>query len=69
MKPTCKDCTERTLGCHSTCKQYAAFIAENEERKNVIYKNRMDESYFLVRKEKLIRQIRRQEMNKRERRP
>ena len=65
MKATCKDCTERFLGCHSTCKQYANFMAENEERKNEIYKRRKEEGYFLSQKEKYIRRMRREEMEKR----
>lgn len=33
MKVPCKDCTERTLNCHSTCERYKQFFEENEKRK------------------------------------
>lgn len=26
----CYKCTERTIGCHSTCEKYLAEVAENE---------------------------------------
>ena len=29
----CYKCTERTIGCHSTCEKYLAEVAENEEHK------------------------------------
>lgn len=32
-KNSCYGCTERTVGCHSTCKKYQAFVTENEARK------------------------------------
>lgn len=32
MKYSCKDCTERHIGCHSTCETYKAFRAELEEK-------------------------------------
>lgn len=25
MKPPCKDCSKRVLGCHATCKEYKAY--------------------------------------------
>lgn len=29
----CKDCTERTIGCHANCAKYRAFVAMNERKK------------------------------------
>lgn len=31
----CKDCTERHVGCHSTCESYKEFVAENERLKQL----------------------------------
>ena len=28
MKPPCKDCPDRVLGCHKTCEKYLAFREE-----------------------------------------
>lgn len=33
LKPPCKDCKDRKVGCHSICEKY---IAYDEERKRVI---------------------------------
>ena len=38
----CKDCTKRTLGCHSTCEDYLAFRKERDE---ALRRMRVD-SYF-----------------------
>ena len=27
---TCKDCPDRTVGCHISCETYAEFVAANE---------------------------------------
>ena len=32
LKPPCKDCIDRKVGCHSTCEKY---IAYDEERKRI----------------------------------
>lgn len=32
MKPPCRYCDKRCLGCHSTCKEYKAY---DEERKEI----------------------------------
>lgn len=31
MKNPCKDCTDRTPGCHSGCKDYVSFKTEKEK--------------------------------------
>lgn len=36
----CKDCTERTVGCHATCKAYIEERKAFQERKEVVNKNR-----------------------------
>ena len=43
IKPTievCKDCTEREIGCHATCKKYIDAKKEWEETKKKIYAER-----------------------------
>lgn len=30
MKPPCKGCPDRAMGCHGKCEEYAAFKAERE---------------------------------------
>ena len=37
MTPPCKDCPDRTPGCHAKCGKYAEYVAWNEERKRVQY--------------------------------
>jgi hypothetical protein len=40
LRPPCKDCTERRLGCFSFCDKYLAFAAERkairEKRQKVV---------------------------------
>lgn len=33
MRPPCKDCKERAIGCHSTCEKYKKYRTEWEELK------------------------------------
>ena len=35
VKPVnpCKDCTDRQIGCHSTCNKYTDYVEQNEKRK------------------------------------
>lgn len=35
MVAPCKDCTERHVGCHSTCQGYKDFVKWNEEQKEI----------------------------------
>lgn len=30
IQPPCKDCPDRTVGCHATCEKYLDFAAERE---------------------------------------
>lgn len=30
MNPPCKDCKDRTMGCHAQCERYGAFRREKE---------------------------------------
>lgn len=30
IQPPCKDCPDRTVGCHASCEKYTAFAAERE---------------------------------------
>lgn len=30
MKNSCKDCTKRYVGCHSTCEDYKQFVEKNK---------------------------------------
>lgn len=32
IKPPCKGCEERQIGCHSTCERYKAFRADLDEQ-------------------------------------
>ncbi|MBO5389409.1 MAG: hypothetical protein J6A59_15000 [Lachnospiraceae bacterium] len=36
----CKDCGDREVGCHSTCKKYIDFKKENEKQKELINKEK-----------------------------
>lgn len=36
---SCKDCTERHVGCHSDCEKYLKFVEENEKLKAIKRKN------------------------------
>jgi hypothetical protein len=44
---TCKDCTKRTVGCHSHCEIYKAFRTELDKRNELIRKNK--EAYYKYR--------------------
>jgi ribosomal protein S4 len=39
-KAPCKDCPDRKVGCHSTCKKYLAFRQERIELNKKIYKQK-----------------------------
>lgn len=36
MTCKCKNCTDRYVGCHSTCEDYKKFQEENEKAKKAI---------------------------------
>lgn len=39
IKDTCKDCVDRSVGCHSTCRKYLDAKAEYEAKKNEMIEN------------------------------
>ena len=36
----CRDCTERIIGCHSTCNRYSEWSAEHKRQKDEIRRKR-----------------------------
>lgn len=36
----CRDCEDRTLGCHATCKRYESYVDSKEEYAALIYNKR-----------------------------
>ena len=40
MYTPCKDCTDREIGCHSSCDKYATYRAIIDEYKNATYGQR-----------------------------
>ena len=53
----CKDCTERTYKCHSSCKKYAEFKKQNEEKKKALYKRQGELNDYLYVKFKGLNRI------------
>ena len=45
-KQPCRNCTDRVVGCHSTCKKYKDWKKEDQERKDIIYKNKNKEKFY-----------------------
>lgn len=41
MRPPCKDCVDRSVGCHSTCKKYKQFKEDHEKVRKEIKKEQM----------------------------
>ena len=46
IKNPCRNCTKRVVGCHSTCKDYKDWKKEDQERKDIIYKNKNKERFY-----------------------
>lgn len=42
---SCRDCTERHLGCHSTCERYKQDCVERAELKEKIAKSKQYDAY------------------------
>lgn len=40
MKPPCKDCTKRYLGCHSECEEYADYKTVRAKQNEQLKKDR-----------------------------
>lgn len=43
-KTPCKDCQDRVSGCHAKCERYQDWVAQKEERKSQIIKQRETEN-------------------------
>ena len=43
-KMPCKDCKDRTLGCHSSCQRYLDVCEKRNDEKQVVFVNRMKDS-------------------------
>ena len=37
----CFQCTDRKVGCHSTCSKYIEYVEENQKRKEAISKSKI----------------------------
>ena len=46
MKAPCKDCPNRQVGCHSSCKAYQEFSAERESVREARLKQREESEFF-----------------------
>lgn len=49
---TCKDCTERQVGCHAKCEKYKEFVAENERLKQLKRQDTMKDLLLPVKNNK-----------------
>lgn len=48
IKPPCsKDCSDRTVGCHSVCEAYNNYVKRKDEIKKEIYKKKDADSEFI----------------------
>ena len=51
VQAPCKDCTERTVGCHGTCEKYAKYIKDRNklrhELKKKVYEERDMDNYVI----------------------
>ena len=45
-KQPCRYCTDRVVGCHSTCKKYIDWKKEYDERKQKIFENKAKERHY-----------------------
>ena len=53
IKSPCKDCFERTVGCHSTCENYISFKKEWDARQEQIRDTKKKEyAYWLSKHER-----------------
>ena len=46
MKAPCKNCTDRVVGCHSTCEKYKDWKKKDKERKQKIFESKMKSRYY-----------------------
>lgn len=45
LEAPCKDCKDRKLNCHSSCKKYLDYQVKNEERKAIERNSKVDTSH------------------------
>lgn len=55
MDAPCKDCTERTLHCHSKCKKYLNFRQERDKALKAEYELKESQNYRSAETEKTMR--------------
>ena len=48
IKPVCKDCSERHLGCHDKCEKYLKAKEEYWEKKSAIYQEKKEHSEYMT---------------------
>ena len=46
IKDVCKDCPDRTMGCHSTCQKYLDAKGELHEKKARVFEQKMRDRDF-----------------------
>lgn len=46
MNAPCKDCSDRQVGCHSTCEKYIVFSKEKRQRNEIIKKAKHEQNLF-----------------------
>ncbi len=51
----CKGCTERHVGCHSSCPKYKAFLEENEKRKQEERNESYNRAYVCENHERIVK--------------
>jgi hypothetical protein len=44
VKPPCKNCTERSISCHSTCEKYLSYREQLDKQKDLILQAREAQS-------------------------
>ena len=52
---SCYGCTERHVGCHSSCPKYLAFIKENERRKQEERNESFNKAYVYENHERIVK--------------
>jgi len=53
MQNNCKDCKNRTIGCHSTCEDYKQY-RENLNAENEVIKKSRAENFIKVSREAVV---------------
>ena len=55
MMSPCKNCTDRCIGCHTTCGDYAEYKQELERRRTEIKKENETETFVRAVKSKIVK--------------